>query len=248
MCYFYLQDLEAEYLQKHWESLHDDDLPDVAGGQPWASDTKDKYLKSIRMGLEAFACRGPLEELMGLHNHPLKQSEVFENHTIFQRYEASTSSKSITENTMSSKTYIIRVKFEARKKIYRDIELPENTSLYSFAKAILDAFGFDFDHLFGFGNKPGYYHSDIQYELKTEGSSFALFEGESVPGDVKKITISEVPFFSQIKDKMYFLFDFGDDWSFEIELRDFQEVKKDKEYPVILKVNGEAPEQYPEWD
>lgn len=246
-CYFYLQNLEKEYLQENWESLDDDDLPDVAGGQPWASDTKDKYLKSIRMGLEAFACRGPLDKLMDIHNHPPKQSEVFENYTIFQRYEASISDN-IAKNTMNLKTYIIRAKLEDRKRIYRDIELPENTNLYSVAKAILDAFEFNFDHLFGFGNKPGYYHSNIQYELKTEDDLYALLGEENTRGDVKKTTIAEVPFFTQTKDKMYFLFDFGDDWSFEIELRDFQEVKKDKEYPVILKVNGEAPEQYPEWD
>ena len=37
-----------------------------------------------------------------------------------------------------------------RGRLYRDIELPSSKSLEDLAAAIVDAFGFDFDHAFGF--------------------------------------------------------------------------------------------------
>ena len=144
------------------------------------------------------------------------------------------------------KTYIIRAKLEFQKRTYRDIEVPADISLYKLAKAILDSFNFDFDHLFGFGNKPGFYHSDIQYELKTEDSFDFMEEMHEKRYDVEKTRVQDVPFFRKVKDKMYFLFDFGDDWKFEIELINFGVIKKNKKYPIVLRINGEAPEQYPE--
>ena len=54
-----------------------------------------------------------------------------------------------------------------RGRLYRDIELPSNKSLEDLAAAIVRAFGFDFDHAFGFYSKlTGHYHdSDERYEL-----------------------------------------------------------------------------------
>src|SRR3954452_10332977 len=51
-------------------------------------------------------------------------------------------------------------------RLYRDIELPSSGSLEDLAAAIVDAFGFDFDHAFGFYSKlKGDYRSGERYEL-----------------------------------------------------------------------------------
>ena len=42
-----------------------------------------------------------------------------------------------------------------RGRLYRDIELPSSGSLEDLAAAIVDAFGFDFDHAFGFYSNLG---------------------------------------------------------------------------------------------
>jgi len=144
------------------------------------------------------------------------------------------------------KTYIICAKLRHAKKIYRDIEISEDDTLYDLASAILDSFNFDMDHLFGFGNKPSYYDSDIQYDLKT-GDDFEIFLFGEGGGDVKKTKIWDIEFFREPKDKMSFLFDFGDDWEFEIELREFEKGVWNKKYPMVLKVNGESPSQYRDW-
>lgn len=146
------------------------------------------------------------------------------------------------------KTYIIRAKLKQDKRIYRDIEVREDILLYDFARTIMDSFEFDFDHLFGFGNNPdNFYRSTAQYEVKHNDTFSSLFEEEEA-GDVKKTVISGVDFFAKEKDKMSFLFDFGDDWEFEIELIGFGEKERKVKYPRVLKVNGKAPQQYPEYD
>jgi hypothetical protein len=45
---------------------------------------------------------------------------------------------------------IFRVAMTNAAKIHRDIEIASDASLYNFAEAIVKAFGFDFDHAFGF--------------------------------------------------------------------------------------------------
>ena len=49
---------------------------------------------------------------------------------------------------MPSSTHIFRVRLWP--KVYRDIEIESNKSLYDFAAAIVRAFDFDLDHAFGF--------------------------------------------------------------------------------------------------
>ena len=54
-----------------------------------------------------------------------------------------------------------------RDRLYRDLELPSSGSLEDLAAAIVNAFGFDLDHAFGFySNLKGNYHkSPERYEL-----------------------------------------------------------------------------------
>ena len=149
------------------------------------------------------------------------------------------------------KTCIIRATFMDDEPIYRDIEIPENKSLYNLAEAIVGSFDFDFDHAFGFYSDLGwdYYDSRIRYEL------FADIEMENIgmdsddqpkAGSVKRTKISRV--FTELNQKMQFLFDYGDDWRFEIEVKDFAEKAKGVKYPRILAAQGESPEQYPDWE
>ena len=87
--YIYLQNLEEEFMakHKHKKGLTYHDLPDFAGRIPWAADTKNKMLKSIRMGIETFSLKGPLEEIMKQYGYQEKTSPEFPDLNIFQRYE-----------------------------------------------------------------------------------------------------------------------------------------------------------------
>ena len=50
-------------------------------------------------------------------------------------------------------THIIRVALQDEPSVYREIEVESRKTLNDLAKAIVHAFGFDFDHAFGFYSK-----------------------------------------------------------------------------------------------
>lgn len=149
------------------------------------------------------------------------------------------------------KTYILKTTllstspkiYGNTSKISREIEILENASLYKLAETIIDAYNFDFDHCFGFFSKIaeyGYFDSEKKYELFTD------LEDEGIEptgaGSVKKTKTKEV--WQNVGDKMLFLFDYGDNWQFIVELVGFGEKKSEQKYPRILKKVGRAPKQY----
>ena len=149
------------------------------------------------------------------------------------------------------KTCIIRATLMDDEPIFRDIEIPENKSLYNLAEAIVAAFDFDFDHAFGYYSDLDwdYYDSKIRYELFADMvmENAGKDSGDQPEaGSVKRTKISQA--FNEVKQKMQFVFDYGDDWRFEIEIRDFAEKAKGVKYPRILDAKGVSPEQYPDWE
>lgn len=143
------------------------------------------------------------------------------------------------------KTHIFKTHLFRDKEILREIEIKENASLYKLADAIVGVYDFDFDHAFGFFSKiteNSYFDSERKYEL------FADMEDEGIEptgaGSVKKTKISEV--WKSIDDKMLFLFDYGDNWLFVVELVGFGMAKPKTKYPRVVKKVGQAPEQYPD--
>jgi hypothetical protein len=137
-------------------------------------------------------------------------------------------------------THVFRVALEA--KLYRDIEIQSGKKLYDLAAAIVAAFGFFFDHPFGFyslltGNVQ---HSPVKYEL------FADLEDIGEPSDglsVERTRICDA--FPEIGHKMTFLFDYGDTWLFQVEVIGQRRRERGVKYPRVVKRLGRAPEQYP---
>jgi hypothetical protein len=137
-------------------------------------------------------------------------------------------------------THVFRVSFSP--KVYRDIEIQSSKKLYDLAEAIVGAFGFFFDHPFGFYSllEGNVLHLPVAYEL------FADLEDIGEPSDagsVEKTRISEA--FPEIGHKMTFLFDYGDTWQFPIELIGSRAKARGVKYPRVLKRVGKAPVQYP---
>ena len=110
-----------------------------------------------------------------------------------------------------SETLVFRASL--RPKIYRDIEIAGTGSLYTLAQAIVRSFDFDFDHAFGFYSKlkGNIYDSPVRYELFVD-----IGEGEGDARSVKRTRIIKA--FPSVGTKMRFLFDYGDEWEFLVEL------------------------------
>jgi hypothetical protein len=137
-------------------------------------------------------------------------------------------------------TQVFRVSLNA--KLYRDIEIPSSKKLYDLASAIVAAFGFDFDHAFGFYSllKGNILRSPVKYELFADMDDIGE---ESDAGSVKRTRISEA--FPEIGHKMTFLFDYGDGWQFQVELIGENTKERGAKYPRVVRKVGTAPEQYP---
>jgi len=124
-------------------------------------------------------------------------------------------------------------------KPFRVLAIPENFTLYKLAETIVDSFNFYFDHPFGFyDNIKKWNQSDEGYELFADMGEESEFKG------VKKTKVNSV--FNQIGKKMLFLFDYGDQWHFIIELKGIELAREGVRYPFIVESVGEAPSQYGE--
>ena len=137
-------------------------------------------------------------------------------------------------------THIFRA--QLRPRVYREIEIESTKSLYDLAAAIVQAFDFDFDHAFGFYSKLDEYvfDSPVRYEL------FADLEGGGEARSVKRTKVGQA--FLAVGSKMQFLFDYGDDWRFQVELIGQGEKTPRARNPKVLKAVGKAQPNYPPED
>ena len=142
----------------------------------------------------------------------------------------------------SNETLILRAALNGKLSVYREIEIDPSKSLYNLAEAIVSAFGFDFDHAFGFYSdlKPAtMMRTHPQYELFTD-----MGDGRPGIGSVKKTRIAQA--FPEIGQTMMFLFDYGDGWHFRVSLKAVGTELAKVRYPRVIATRGDAPPQYPD--
>ena len=139
--------------------------------------------------------------------------------------------------------HAFRVSLQQDSSIFREIEVASGASLLGFARVIVAAFDFAFDHAFGFYRKltgRDVLRSEPRYELFRD-------TGESTDSlSVKRTAVADA--FEEPGQLMLFLFDYGDDWRFVIELLRIGPAQKGTRYPRVVAQQGAAPEQYPEAD
>ncbi len=138
-----------------------------------------------------------------------------------------TSSREFTEGI-----YIFKVSLA---KAWRCIAIPAKLELDCLSSSILDAFDFDNDHLYEFRYKNRFGRSgQISHPYCEKSPS------------TTEVCVGELPL--QPGDKMIFLFDFGDNWEFDVQLEEIQPPNAKIKKPKILKKYGEPPSQYWEED
>lgn len=145
----------------------------------------------------------------------------------------------IISNNESGKVVIIRAKLNDQKRVYRDIAVDPFVNLYVLASYVTEAFGFGFDHCFGFFNSPDIFgkgKDSTHYEL--------FFDiGEEIDENTESVakTIVQELFVAK-KNKWWMLFDYGDGWIFELECIDDKDI--DQKSGAVVKSLGDAPSQY----
>jgi hypothetical protein len=71
-------------------------------------------------------------------------------------------------------------------------------------------------------------------------------EAFAEPRDVRRVTLEELNLKS--KQQFLYLFDYGDEWRFNVRVHAINPNAPEGDYPRIVESVGEAPEQYPSWD
>lgn len=143
---------------------------------------------------------------------------------------------------------LIKIKITNKRDTfnYKILEVSANMTLYKFAEVIVKRFGFYFDHPFGFyDNVESPFKSKVIYELFTD-----LDDVEHTPearGVQKYYFVSDL---FENRKKMLFLFDYGDNWEFILDLLDDSQQVLDvpKNYYKLYESHGEDPEQYSDID
>jgi hypothetical protein len=123
----------------------------------------------------------------------------------------------------------------------RVIEIEEADTLYDLHDAIQDAVNFGRDHPF-------------EFYLANSSSPWAerrwLSEKEEwgdKEGDFCRIRLMDI--WPTGRKKLYYLFDFGDNWTFEIrKKRGTREPENNIKYPRVVKAIGPNPQQYPRFE
>jgi hypothetical protein len=138
-------------------------------------------------------------------------------------------------------THIFRVTLRDEPSVYRDIEVDSGKSLAKLAEAIVHAFDFGFDHAFGFYPETkgrGMMRGRPAYEL------FADMGEATETQSVRKTRIDDA--FREVGQAMTFLFDYGDEWLFRVELTGLGRKAAKARYPRVLAKSGSSPVQYPD--
>jgi len=123
----------------------------------------------------------------------------------------------------------------------RVIEISSDASLYDVHEAIQTAVNFDRDHLHEFFAGRHCRNRKLMFDDE--------FSDMCDPYRYEEISLEDVyPLPKGLK--LYYHFDFGDDWHFEI--RKSRKKPKDPEpgvkYPRVVDEIGPNPEQYPRWE
>jgi hypothetical protein len=133
-------------------------------------------------------------------------------------------------------TLIFRASLRAR--LYRDIEVSSSSTLADLAEAIVEAFGFDMDHAYGF-------YSKLTGKLFDSPRRFELFDDIEASGSGGVTGTRVITAFHKVGSEMTFLYDYGDEWRFRVEVIETGQAEPGADYPRIVRKIGKAPRQYP---
>lgn len=139
-----------------------------------------------------------------------------------------------SEEDDENMAYVISV--SVYKGCYRHIKISGGSTLFKLHLAIIDAFGFDDDHLHAFF---------MDNKLWSERAAF--FDDRADEEDfntTSDVTLEELDL--EVGKQFKYLFDFGDEWIFQCKV--LKKLEEPNVKSKVIKSVGESPKQYPEYD
>lgn len=134
--------------------------------------------------------------------------------------------------------YRFRIILDTEEDVFRDIEIEEDITLEEFHNTITQSFGFDGAEMASF------YISDEEWNQGEEISLFDMSDGLQSVRLMNETTLSDVV--NESSPKLIYIYDFLNMWTFLVELAEIAEYESGREYPNIMFVHGQIPDQAPD--
>ena len=127
-----------------------------------------------------------------------------------------------------------RIISNVKEDVLRDIIIDSNIKLIQFSRVISNAFGFDSSEISTF------HYSNQDWEQLEEIKIFKIDDDDEI---MDNVPISN--FFISEGDKLIFIYDFLNYWTFFVELYDLDDIKTiDKDFNILNSI-GEVPDKPP---
>ena len=126
---------------------------------------------------------------------------------------------------------------DQKEDIFRDIEIRKTDTFEDLHNVLTQSFGFDGSEMASF------YISNDQWE---QGQEIALFDmGQNTDVKMMNETIVE-ELINEDNNKLIYIYDFLNMWTFLIELGEIVEEAQGADYPNLMFVCGQVPSEAPE--
>lgn len=126
---------------------------------------------------------------------------------------------------------------DQKEDIFRDIEIRKTDTFEDLHNVLTQSFGFDGSEMASF------YISNDQWE---QGQEIALFDmGQNANVKMMNETIVE-ELINEDNNKLIYIYDFLNMWTFLIELGEIVEEAQGTDYPNLMFVCGQVPSEAPE--
>jgi len=121
--------------------------------------------------------------------------------------------------------------------VFRDLEIRESDTMEDLHNIITQSFGFDGMEMASF------YISDDQWNQGEEIAMFDMSEGTNTIRTMSQTTISDVV--HEASPKLIYVYDFLNMWTFFVELAEIVDEAKGADYPNLMFVHGQIPDEAP---
>ncbi|WP_179333114.1 IS1096 element passenger TnpR family protein [Winogradskyella costae] len=122
--------------------------------------------------------------------------------------------------------------------VFRDIEIRESDTMEDLHNTITQSFGFDGMEMASF------YISDEQWN---QGEEIAMMDMSEAGNEVKMMNETVInSIIHEASTRLIYLYDFMNMWTFYVELGEIVEEAEGTDYPNLMFVHGQIPDEAPE--
>jgi hypothetical protein len=122
--------------------------------------------------------------------------------------------------------------------VFRDLEIRETDTMEDLHNIITQSFGFDGMEMASF------YVSDNEWN---QGEEIAMFDMSEAGNEVKMMSTTTIKdMVHEASTRLIYVYDFLNMWTFYVELAEIVEEAQGTDYPNLMFVHGQIPDEAPE--